>query len=326
MAANTAPHNLNYSICTPSELRGFVRDRRNLNPAESEGLKNYHKSHLVACLESLDRNATFRFGDLAAEIRLEVYRHLLVGRNNDDRHAPDRTIETAILRTCKAVYIEAEPVLYTENRFTVAINFKAAENTQDKGVDSSACIHYHYISITRPGHSNRYLFYQDDDFADQRERLSDKIASNPCFNMLRRVRNLDIFGNCIVNVQEVITALCMMLSGRARIKTLRFILLPSHAGLDGKELAKICWPLAFVNVPVKFWFGKQDVAVSEKLHKVTRDSYVECQAWRRLVASYPQSGPRAPGDLVAVSRAPGRRTWSKSTTRIGAICATSMPW
>lgn len=205
MVGNTRPCTLDYRMCTPSKLRGFIRDRRNLNVAEFDALEVYHKSHLVACLESLDRNATPRFADLAPELRLELYRHLLVERNNDDRHAPDHNIETAILRTCKAVYIEAEPVLYTESSFTVAINFKAAENPQDNGVDSSACIHYHYISINRPGHSERYFFYQDDDFADQCERFSDRIASDPCFNMLRRVRYLDIFfGNCIVNVQEVI--------------------------------------------------------------------------------------------------------------------------
>lgn len=103
MAGNTRPCTLTYRMCTPSELRGFIRDRRNLNAAEFDALKRHHKSHLVACLESLDGNTTFRFADLAPELRLEVYRHLLVERNNDDRHASDRTIETAILRTCKAV-------------------------------------------------------------------------------------------------------------------------------------------------------------------------------------------------------------------------------
>ena len=41
----------------------------------------------------------------------------------------------------------------------------------------------------------------------------------------------------------------------------------------------------------------------DKLHKVIRGSYDESQAWWRLPASYPQSGPRALGDLIAVSRA-----------------------
>jgi hypothetical protein len=209
----------------------------------------------------------------------------LVGRNNDDRHAPDHNIETAILRTCKAVYIEAEPVLYNENSFTVAINFKAAENTQDNGGDSSSCIHYHYISITRPGHSDRYFFFQDDDFAGRRGRFSDNI----------------------IGAQEVIAALCMILSGRARLKTLRIILLPSHAGLEKKDLAKICWPLVFVNVPVKFWFEKHDVAVDEKLHEVAKGSYAESQVWRRLVDSYPHRGPIAPGFLIAFSRARAAR-------------------
>ena len=150
-------------------------------------------------------------------------------------------------------------MLYTESSFTVAINFKAAENTQDTGGNSTACIYYHYISITRPEHSGGYFFYQDDDFADQRERFGDTSAATPCFNMLRRVRHLNVFfGNCIVNAQEVVAALCMVHSGRARMKTLGIFLLPSHAGLEPMTPAKICWPLAFVNILVKFWFeGKK---------------------------------------------------------------------
>lgn len=91
------------------------------------------------------------------------------------------------------------------------------------------------------------------------------------------------------------------------MKTLRIILLPSHAGLDEKELAKICWPVAFVNVPVKSWFEKQDVTVCDKLHKVTKRSYAESQARRRLVDSYPHRGPIAPGFVVAFSHARAAR-------------------
>jgi len=131
MAANTTPHTLDYTMCTPSELRGFIRNRRNLNAAEADALRNYHKSYLVACLQSLDRNATFRFGDLEPELRLEVYRHILVSRNREAHQATDHGIETAILRTCKAVYAEAEPVLYGDNNFAVAINVNSDENSWD---------------------------------------------------------------------------------------------------------------------------------------------------------------------------------------------------
>ena len=77
---------------------------------------------LVSRLQDMDRSATFRFLDLVPELRLQVYRYVLVGRNHQVLDAPDRAVETALLRTCKTIYIEAEPVLYTDNDFTVAVN------------------------------------------------------------------------------------------------------------------------------------------------------------------------------------------------------------
>lgn len=255
MVANTAPHTLDYTICTPSELRGFIKNRRNLNAAESDALRNYHKSHLVACLQSLDRNATFRFGDLG--LRLEVYRHIFVSRNREAHHDTDHAIETAILRTCKAVYAEAEPVLYGDNNFAVAINVNSDENSWDNGGDSSICNHFHYIAISSPAQSQFYLFSEE--FKEHHyPALSDHMASTSCFDMLRRFRHLDAYiGECIFAAQEFIAALCMALSGTIQMKTSTLVLLPSHVAVDKSELAKIFWPLAFVGAEVKFAYATQ---------------------------------------------------------------------
>jgi hypothetical protein len=95
MANNAKSLTLDYYMCTPSELDDFIENRKTLTATESDALRTYHKSYLVGRLEHLDRNATFRFADLAPETRLEIYRHLLVGRDREDLRAPGRVIETA---------------------------------------------------------------------------------------------------------------------------------------------------------------------------------------------------------------------------------------
>ena len=303
MAANTTPLTLDYTMCTPSELRGFIRNRKSLSAAESDALRNYQKSYLVGCLEALDRSATFRFGDLLPEVRLEIYRHVLVGRDRENLHAPDRAIETAILRTCKAVYAEAEPVLYSDNDFAVAVNVSSEQNTWDNGGDPSTCNHFHYTAIFRPGPSPCYKFSQDD-FADQYPTLSDHTASSSSLDMLRRVRHLEILiGDCTLTTQEVIASLCMTLSGTIPMKTLIVVLQPSHASIDEKELAKIFWPLAFVHTDVEFACFTQDVATREEMEEALGGMYNESLAYRIPMQAYPHPGLESPGDLIAKARA-----------------------
>jgi hypothetical protein len=305
MATNATPLTLDYCMCTLSELRGFIRDRRNLNAAEFGALRNYHRSYLVGCLEHLDRNATFRFADLAPEIRLEVYRHLLVGRDREGPHAPVRVIETAILRTCKAIYAEAEPVLYSDNLFGVAINANPDEDTTDDEADTSDCNHYHYTAIYRPGNYPTYSFSQDD-WADQYPTLSDHMVSSSCLDMLRRVRHLHIFiGDCTFTTQEVIACLCMMLSGTIEMKTLTVTLQPSHIGIDHKELAKIFWPLAFVHTRLGFTFATEDEdeALDNKMTEALEGMAAESQVYWMPMLAYTHPGLEQPGDLIAQARA-----------------------
>lgn len=290
MAANATPLTLDYYMCTLGELRGFIRDRRNLNAAEFDALRNYHRSYLVGCLEHLDRKATFRFAELAPEIRLEVYRHLLVGRDREGPHAPSRVIETAILRTCKAIYTEAEPVLYSDNFFGVAINANPDEDTTDDEADTSDCNHYHYTAIYRPGNCSTYLFRQDD-WADQYPTLSDHMVSSSCLDMLRRVRHLHIFiGECTFTTQEVIACLCMQLSGTIEMKTLTVILPPSYIGIDNKELAKIFWLFAFVHTKIGLTFATEDEALDNEMTETLEGMHAESQVYWIPMLAYPNPG------------------------------------
>lgn len=290
-------------MCTPSELRGFIRNRRNLNAAEADALRNYHKSYLVACLQSLDRNATFRFGDLEPELRLEVYRHILVSRNREAHQATDHGIETAILRTCKAVYAEVEPVLYGDNNFAVAINVNLDENSWDNGGNSSVCNHFHYTAISSPAQPQFYLFSEE--FEEHHyPALSDHMASTSSFDMLRRARHLVVYiGECILGAQEFIAALSMMLSGTIQMKSLTLVLLPSHAAVSKSELAKLFWSLAFLNTEVKFAYATQDLAVRDDMDEVIVGVCTESERYWTLIGSYPHRGLEAPGDLVTKARA-----------------------
>ena len=302
MAANTTPHTLDYTICTPSELRDFITNRRKLNASDSDALGICHKSHLVACLQSLDKNATFRFSDLAPEIRLAVYQHLLVRLHPGTQNASHETIETAIMRTCKAIYLEAEPVLYGDNAFTVAVNTKT-KDTRDDGRHSSNCNCYHYIAISRPGHFEPYVFVQDES-ADQYATLSDHMASSSCFDMLCRVRHLDIFiGDCMVGTQKAIAALCMMLSGTIQMKTLTLVLKPSHGSVGNRELAKIFWPFAFVDAELGLACAAQDVAAYNELHKALEGLDVEAEGYWEMILPNLHHGLETPGDRIAKARA-----------------------
>lgn len=303
MADNTTPYTLDYAMCTPSELRDFIRKRRNLNAAESDALRDYHKSHLVACLQSLDRNATFRFGDLEPKLRLEIYRHILVSQNHEAQHPTGRGIETAILRTCKVVYAEAEPVLYGDNNFAVAIIVNSDENSWDNGGDSSVCNHFHYISISTPAQSQFYLFSEE--FEEHNyPALSDHMASTSAFDMLRRVRHLDVYiGECLLGAQEFIAALSMMLSGTIQLKSLTLVILPSHAAVGKSEPAKLFWPLAFVNTGIKFACATQDMALRDEMDEAIMGVCSESEGYWTLIQSYPHRGFEAPGDLVTKARA-----------------------
>ena len=66
-------------------------------------------------LQKLDRNAVFRFEDLAAELRIKVYRFLLVKEDGDRT----KRLWTGIMATSKKINGETEDVLYTDTTLRI---------------------------------------------------------------------------------------------------------------------------------------------------------------------------------------------------------------
>lgn len=103
---------VDYDRCTVAELKRFTQDRGLPFP------RIPFKVEYIKILAKADREATFRFMDLPAEMRNEVYEYLLVlpGGNPDCNNC-----DTSILQTCKEIYDEAKSILYEEN--TVECSF-----------------------------------------------------------------------------------------------------------------------------------------------------------------------------------------------------------
>jgi hypothetical protein len=296
------PYTLDYNMCTPSELRDFIRNRTSLTPAESEVLRDYRKSHLVVHLLYLDQNATFRFLDLLPELRLEIYRYVLVGRKNWALRAPDRPVDPAILRTCKAVFTEAEPVLYGDNDFTVDLNINTGKLDARSGRYMSKCHSYHYTAVARPGRFEPYVYSREDD--NNYRTLSTHLASVSCFEMLRRVRHLSlVLNDCTLGVQDDIAALCMMLSGTTMMKRVTLVFQRSHTDVDVRELARICWPIVFLHAEVELMFAVQDPVLKDHMVEILEALYAEMQKYWEALSAKLDPKTKPPGDLIARARA-----------------------
>ncbi|KAN0086600.1 hypothetical protein V8E54_000288 [Elaphomyces granulatus] len=96
---------------------------------------NRNRNCLVASTNEVEKSNKVTFFTLPAEIRLQIYDLLLINRSDTDQeriilptadidesddgieYLQDRTIEPAILQTCKQIYREANPILYSQNVF-----------------------------------------------------------------------------------------------------------------------------------------------------------------------------------------------------------------
>ncbi|GIZ38698.1 hypothetical protein CKM354_000210500 [Cercospora kikuchii] len=99
------PNNRAYDESTVQELRRFISDRGLEDPWPG---KLMMKWYYIRFLESADRERSFDFLGLPTEMRLEVYRWLLVNESREERY-------TAILSTSKLIRKEALDVLHGEN-------------------------------------------------------------------------------------------------------------------------------------------------------------------------------------------------------------------
>lgn len=105
----TSKHKLDYTKCTKKELKSFLKNR---------GIA-YHedaptpRSTLTRALRRADAARTFRFNDLAPELRNHIYDELLIVEDGSQHCFPQ------ILATCSGIYKEAAAVLNEENRVTI---------------------------------------------------------------------------------------------------------------------------------------------------------------------------------------------------------------
>ena len=136
-----------YDWCKPAELKRFVCDRLLTDPyPQGLTLKYFY----IQALEKDDREWRFRFMDLPPEMRLMVYRNLLLHENpwlplqsTFNVHSLSKTYP-AILQTCRQIYDEAYSVLYDENMFQVT--FKAAGGDTGHGAPRQALVHRKEVS------------------------------------------------------------------------------------------------------------------------------------------------------------------------------------
>lgn len=101
---------LNYHRCSLRELRKFAQDR-SLPIADSARAK---KVTFVKALRNADIHATFRFLDLAPELRNKVYEELLILRNAWKCYPQ-------IPATAKEIDFEASSILYGDNLVQISI-------------------------------------------------------------------------------------------------------------------------------------------------------------------------------------------------------------
>ena len=104
---------VDYDMCTPTELRGFVRARGLQDPYPAGLTMKYF---YLRTLAKADKDWTFRLMDLPPELRGMVFRELLLfesfNRFQYEAHP-------AILQTCRQVRDEATSILYDENWYFV---------------------------------------------------------------------------------------------------------------------------------------------------------------------------------------------------------------
>ena len=295
---------LDYNKCTPTELRTFIRNRSSLTSSNSAELEDFLKPHLVARLGMLDKHSRFRFLDLPPEIRLEVYRHILVARDcSEPFEAADQIIETSLLRTCKLIYKEAEQVLYGENEFAANITFPSRGSFR---TCSSSYVPYrkswHYFEISRAGRPK----------ATYKSRYGIRtthMASCSCFDVLRRIRHLTLYLHSDpYGAPKVLPALCTMLSGASKLDKLTIVLddywLP---GLDMKQLAADFWSVALLRDDVELEFKAKIPDVQAELAEGYETLHTSLEKYRDLLRTDFYQDLQATGDLISKARKVGTR-------------------
>ncbi|KAK4216278.1 hypothetical protein QBC37DRAFT_98373 [Rhypophila decipiens] len=103
----------------------------------------------------------FRFLDLPAEIRLEIYRHVLITRTKDGslpitklqpRHLRKpictHTPRTSILSSCRLIYHEAVPILYQQTVFSFGLEVEVLDFFHEVGRHNAKHIRHFKMEIS----------------------------------------------------------------------------------------------------------------------------------------------------------------------------------
>jgi hypothetical protein len=241
-----------YGRCTHTELVRFLQDRT----GTTVGINmKTGKARLLARLRELDRNPTFpHFLDISLELRLRVYEHLLAPDKELRELSPDiqptlpkGQIQTAVLRTSKAIYSEAEPVLYKANHFDAVLTGAPRPN--------------YTFQLERPG---CVVPYSDDSDKKMWAWVFKSGMMRRISPMLSGIRRLTIkldLGQTPDNTQAqcasaIITRLCMLMCGDTKMEELIFSLRSQdkNSSVVASTLPQIFWPIILLrsDVAVRF--------------------------------------------------------------------------
>lgn len=289
---------LDYSKCSPAKLRDFIRARTTVGASENE-LKQWRKPSLVTRLRTLDKRITFRFLDLVPELRLQVYEHVLVKPNHtaSGRRAPANG--AALLRTCKLVHEEAEPILYRDNKFSASIGFYKDPN--DSNDEEGACEcgpkcrENHHIELVRPGRVHSYIHSEHSRVYWWIWTLAScnyRVTSCQSFHIFRSVRHLTLrLGSCDSDTQTKLARLCLLLSGPSQLKKLTVAIHQRHTILDTQALVEVLSPIALLNLNVELELADGSKSLQTELHKS-----------RKTLRAFPSLKLKSLGDRIASTR------------------------
>jgi hypothetical protein len=259
-----------YGRCTHAELVRFLKDRT----GTTFDMKT-NRARLLSRLRELDRNATFpQFMEPPPELRLRVYEHLLAPDKElrempgAQPPCPKAKIQTAVLRTSKAIYHEAEPVLYKANRFDAVLECvaRASKPTSYK------------LKVERPGSK---IIFRDSSKSRGYDWVLRRSNMRSFSSMFRGIRRLTIkvyLGQTprdAHTASKLITRLCLLLCGDSKLEEMVFSLQrpDKSSSVAISTLPHIFWPTILLRSVVVVRFeGVAGVIVPQQPDNGRRES------------------------------------------------------